>query len=306
MTSWRSLLAIAILAFCACRPGQTQSGASPQLWYFHHSYLSNPGAVTSSEALIDQAAAAGYSGMVLWDSSIDFLQDSGWNSSYMSQVINYAQAKGLAVVPVVAPCGYEVLLHNPNWAEGERVIGTQFRVDPTGTTLQMVNSFPGLVNGGFESGQTAWFGYGDAGVGVDNAVAPTGGASALIANAPANARLDQSFAVQPWRQYHMRMFYKTQSFQGYSQVEVFADNNLAYSRVNQYLSLAASQGWTQWDYTFNSGPHSSMTILTGVWGGSQGDLWFDDISLEETGLIYVLRGNSTPLSVYDPNNPAHV
>jgi hypothetical protein len=141
---------------------------------------------------------------------------------------------------------------------------------------------------------------------VDHTVAHTGGASALIANAPANARLAQSFAVQPWRQYHMRMFYKTQNFQGYSQVEVFADNNFAYGRVNQYLSLAANQGWTQWDYTFNSGPHSSMTILTGVWGGSQGDLWFDDISLEETGLIYVLRGNSTPLSVYDPNNPAHV
>lgn len=260
--------------------------------------------MTSSEALIDQAAAAGYSGMVLWDSGIGFLQDSSWNPSYMSQVIQYAQSKGLAVVPVVAPCGYEVLLHNPNWAEGERVIGTQFRVDPTGTQLQMVNSFPGLMNGGFESGRTAWFGYGDAGVGVDNTVAHSGGASALIANAPANARLAQSFAVQPWRQYHMRMFYKTQNFQGYSQVAVFADNSLAYSRVNQPLTLAASQDWTQWDYTFNSGPHSSMTILMGVWGGSKGDYWLDDISLEETGLVYVLRGTSTPLSVYDANTPA--
>jgi hypothetical protein len=170
----------------------------------------------------------------------------------------------------------------------------------------MVNSFPGLVNGGFEAGQTAWFGYGDAGVGVDNTVAHTGSASARIADAPANARLSQNFAVQPWRQYHMRMFYKTQNFQGYSQVEVFADNNLAYNRVNQPLTLAANQDWTQWDYTFNSGPHTSMTILTGVWGGSKGDYWFDDISLEETGLIYVLRGTSTPLSVYDPNKPAHV
>jgi hypothetical protein len=49
-----------------------------------------------------------------------------------------------------------------------------------------------------------------------------------------------------------------------------------------------------------------MEILLGVWGGSQGSLWFDDITLEETALVYVLRGNSTPLTVYDPNNPAHV
>jgi hypothetical protein len=291
-----------------CKPGRAQSGASPQLWYFHHSYLSNQSAVTSSEAIIDQAAAAGYTGMVLWDSGINFLQDSWWNPSYMSQVIQYAQSKGLAVMPEVAPYGFsnDLLQQNPNWAEGEQLIGTQFRVDPTGTTLQMVNSFPGLVNGGFESGQTAWFAYGDAGVGVDTTVAHTGSASALIANAPANARLSQSFAVQPWRQYHMRMFYKTQNFQGYSQVEVFADHNLAYNRVNQSIALTANQNWTQWDYAFNSGPHTSMTILTGVWGGSKGDYWLDDISLEETGLIFVLRGTSTPLSVYDPGNPAQV
>ena len=307
MTSWKSLLNIAILVSCACHPGRTQPGATPQLWYLHHSYLSNQGAVTSSEALIDQAVAAGYTGMVFWDSGINFLQDSSWNASYMSQVIQYAQSKGLAVLPEVAPYGssYDLLLHNPNWAEGEQVIGTEFRVDPSGTQLQMVNSFPGLVNGGFESGQTAWFSYGDAGVGVDNTVAHSGSASALIANAPANARLYQTFAVQPWRQYHMRMFYKTQNFQGYSQVEVFADGDFAYNRINQPLTLAANQEWTQWDFTFNSGPHTSMAILAGVWGGSKGNYWLDDISVEETGLVYVLRGTSTPLSVYDPNNPAH-
>jgi hypothetical protein len=226
----------------------------------------------------------------------------------MTTVIQYAQSKGLAVMPLVAPYGasYDMLMENPNWAEGEQMVGTEFKVDPTGKTLQVVNSFPGLVNGGFESGQTAWFGYGDAGVSVDTTVAHSGSASALIANAPANARLSQTFTVQPWRQYHMQMFYQTQSFQGYSQVELFADNNVAYNRVNQPLTLAATQGWTEWDQTFNSGPHTSITILMGVWGGSKGDLWFDDISLQETGLVYVLRGTSTPLTVYNPANPTQV
>ncbi|MGA2412457.1 MAG: hypothetical protein ABSG46_18985, partial [Candidatus Binataceae bacterium] len=231
MTSWKSALTLAILASCACKSGRTQAGGTPQLWYYHHSYLNSTAAVTSSEAIIDQAASAGYTGLVLWDSGIDFLQYSWWNPSYMTTVIQYAQSKGLAVMPLVAPYGhsYDMLIENPNWAEGERLVGTQFQVDPTGKTLQVVNSFPGLVNGGFESGQTGWFGYGDAGVGIDNTVAHSGSASALIANAPGNARLSQTFAVQPWRQYHMRMFYQTQSFQGFSQVELFADNNLAYN-----------------------------------------------------------------------------
>src|SRR5580698_1369314 len=130
MPSWKSLLTIVILASCACKSGRTQSGANPQLWYFHHSYLTSAAAVTSSEAIIDQAAAAGYTGMVLWDSGINLLQTPSWNPSYMEQVVQYAQSKGLAVMPQVAPYGhsYDMLMQNPNWAEGEQVIGTQFRV----------------------------------------------------------------------------------------------------------------------------------------------------------------------------------
>jgi len=262
--------------------------------------------VQSSEALIDRAAAAGYTGMVLWDSGIEFLQDSWWNRSYMMQVVQYAQSKGLAVMPAVASNGYEILLENPNWAEGQRVIGTQFRVDATGKALQVVDSFPGLVNSSFEEGRTGWFAYGDAGVGVDNTVSHSGRASALIANAPGNARISQRFAVQPWRQYHLRLFYKTRNFQGFSQLEIFGDNNIAYNRVNEQLRPGTNQEWKQVDYAFNSGPHSNLTILTGVWGGSKGSYWLDDISLEETGLVYVLRGASTPLSVYDADNPAHI
>src|SRR3984957_3962496 len=188
----------------------------------------------------------------------------------MTTVIQYAQSKGLSVMPLVAPYGnsYDMLMENPNRAEGEHWTGTKLQGDPTGKTLQVVNSFPGLVNGGFESGQSAWFGYGDPGLSVDHTVAHSGSASALIANAPGNARISQSFAVQPWRQYHLRMFYKTQNFAGFSQLEIFGDNNFSYNRVNEQLRLGANQEWKQVDFAFNSGPHSALTILTGVWGGS--------------------------------------
>ncbi|MDQ6675795.1 MAG: hypothetical protein M3Z09_00700 [Acidobacteriota bacterium] len=261
--------------------------------------------------MIDRAAASGYTGIVMWDTGINVLQYSWWNSSYMKQVIQYARAKGLKVMPQVAPYGHssDMLRRNPNWAEGEPVVGTRFQVDSDGRNLHIVNSFPGLVNGGFESGKTAWFGYGDAGAVIDTSVTHSGTASGLISgalNGSANARLFQKFAVQPWRQYHMRMFTKTQNFQGYAQVLAFGDDNLAFNRVNVGLSTPANQDWTQWDYTFNSGNHTVMSILMGVWGGNQGNLWFDDISLEETALVYVVRGAGNPVSVYDPGNPGRV
>ncbi len=299
-------LVSALALSCAFLSAQTQKPM--ELWYFHHSYVNSQAAVAPSEALIDQAAAAGYTGLALWDTGINVLQYSWWNPAPLQQVIQYALSKGLKVMPLVAPYGHstDMLRQNWSWAEGERVNGTQFQVDSKGQTLQVINSFPGLTNGGFEQGKTTWFGFGDAGTTVDYSTSHSGAASGLITANPGNSRFSQTFTVQPWRQYHMRMFTKTQNFSGYSQVLVYGDNNYAYNRVNQQLSTPANSGWTQWDYTFNSGPHSTMSILMGAWGGTQGSLWFDDVTLEETALVYVIRGASLPLSVYDPNNPSHV
>ena len=140
-TLWKSLPVAVILFSGACQSARTQAGPAPrQLWYFHHSYLNNAEAVRRSQAIIDRAAAAGYSGMVLWDSGIEFLQDSWWDRSYMSQVVRYAESKGLAVMPNVAAWGAEILHENPNWAEGQRVIGTRFRVDPSGRERETIQA----------------------------------------------------------------------------------------------------------------------------------------------------------------------
>lgn len=77
----------------------------PQMWYRHNSYLTSPSAGISSEAIIDQAATAGYTGMVLWDSAINGLNVPGWNNSYLQQVATYAASKGLQLIPYVAPFG---------------------------------------------------------------------------------------------------------------------------------------------------------------------------------------------------------
>ena len=78
--------------------------------------------------------------------------------------------------------------------------------------LQLVNSFPGLTNAGFENGRTSWFRMGDAGTDVDTTISHSGATSGIIRNAPANARFFQIVDLQPWRQYHLRLFFKTRIF----------------------------------------------------------------------------------------------
>ena len=288
----------------------------PQLWYWQHSYLSTDDALRSTELLIDRAQAAGYTGVVFWDSSFSFLSDSFWpkeNVLRLRTALRYAADKHLRVVVTAAPFGYsnDALQANPNWAESERVVGSRFRVDATHKTLKPINSLPPLVNPGFEQSQSGWFGLHDPGTGVDRQTAHSGKASAVVRYAPGNGRFRQLVKLTPWRQYHFRIFYKTKAFQGLSQVEVLdASGPQRFRPTLTLLDASFKAGdttdWRSLDYSFNSRDATSAYVYFGVWGGNMGTIWFDDATLEETALVYVTRRPGTPVTVYDPNDPARV
>jgi len=116
----------------AAWPPLPPTPATPELWYWHHSFLS-PNASdepAASEALIDRAAAAGYHGLALWDSMLDLVGPSGFDGSKLATVIAYAHGRGLDVLAAGPPYGWsnDILRSNPNLAEGQCVIGTQFKV----------------------------------------------------------------------------------------------------------------------------------------------------------------------------------
>jgi hypothetical protein len=267
-------------------------------------------AYRKSCALLDKAAAAGYTGLALWDSGLDYLGNPSWpakNEKHMRDFLNYAVSKRMKIIAAPALYGYsnEMLERNPNWAESQRVIGARFEVDRSGARLNFKNSFPGLHNGGFENGATDWFSTGDKGLGL-NSVAHSGSHSAVIVDAPGNARLRQKFPLQPWRQYHLRLFYKSSGFHGAPMISVFDGGSTKKVRFNVSLNVNGTRDWTQLDYTFNSQDSTEGELYMGVWGGSSGLLWFDDISLEETALIYLTRRPGTPVRVYDPAQPSVV
>lgn len=285
---------------------------TPQLWYWHHSLLNNPQAVESSKKLIDRAYEDGYTGVAFWDVSFEYLGTPLWAAyyaQYVQEAMSYAVSKGMKVMAPVAPFGYsnDLLEYHPEWAEAQRVVGTEFQVNSNATRLELINSFPGLLNPGFESGRVDWFDIGDPGVGLDTSVAHTGRASAVIHNAPADGRIRQLMHVKPWRQYHLRFFYKSRAYRGYAQFGIFDPSNFSMVRVTDEIRAGVSQDWTEADYAFNSQDSTELWLYLGVYGGNSGWLWLDDIEVEETALVYVTRGRAgTPLEVYDPNNPSMV
>jgi hypothetical protein len=292
--------------------------ATPQLWYWHQSYLSttNPAEPMHSEALIDQAVDAGYTGLALWDAACNHLNKPGFDPSMLQTVMQYAVAQGLQVLPDTAPFGYSndgMLYEDGNLAEGMAVVGTQFTVAAGGAAadggnvLAPINSLPPVVNGDFEGGETGWFSLGDPRVSLDTTASDcySGNACAEIsgsATATDNARLEQGLTLTPWRLYHIQFWMSTNSLAGNNlEVEVldFSNPSNTVTLMDSVVDAAsATTGWTEYDLAFNSRDSTAVGLYLGMWGGNQGTVWIDDILAEETSLVNVLRRDGTPVSVY--------
>jgi len=280
-----------------------------ELWYQHASFINSDDRVRESKELIDKAVAAGYTGALFWDSSWFMMGNKDWdpdNEDRLKEVLKYAKHRHLKTVAEAAPYGWsnDVLAVNPNWGEAQRVVGAQFQVTADGKSLQLKNSFPGLVNGDFESGKTGWFEMGDPNLEITPDA--HGGHSALaIVDPPGNARITQTFSVQPWRQYHLSFAYKAVGPQlGGPMVLVMDPTSPDVKRLEVYLKEA--KNWVESDYLFNSGSSTTLRIYAGVWGGARGTIELDDIKLEETDLVWVTHRQGAPFKLYDPQDPSKV
>jgi hypothetical protein len=282
---------------------------SMELWYQHSGYNTTDAAVQKSKELIDKAAAAGYTGALFWDSSFNMMGNPDWNpdnEDRLKDVMNYAHKRHLKAIAEAAPFGWsnDVLAVNPNWAEAQRVVGTRFEVAPDGRSLKLVNSLPALVNGNFASGQTGWFDMGDSHVAVV-ANARGGTAAVTMVDPPGNARIRQKIKVHPWRQYHLSFFYKAVGAQvGSPMVIVYDGSNL--DKMRFIVNLHETADWMNPHYLFNSGDSTELAIYMGVWGGAKGTIEFNDVQLEETGLVWLAHREGAPFKLYDPENPSKV
>lgn len=306
MTYFSRLLFLSVVLVSAAL-GQIDT---PVLWYWQNAYPQSADDVSKVKEQINLAASYGYTGVAFWSSAFTFVGSTvhpANNVAFMQNLISYARSKGMKTMATTFPYGYsdDALINNPNLAEGMHISGSRFTVNASKTALVPVNSFGGLANPGFESGRTGWFSWGDSNMGIDSTVAHSGAASGYVTNAAGNARFAQTLNLTPWRQYHGRVFVKTANFSGYTMVQVW-DQASGVALFNTSIQQQGTKDWTELDFTFNSRGMTQPQLMFGVWGGSSGTMWFDDASIEETSLVYVLRRPGTPLEAYNPASPGTV
>lgn len=249
----QSLAAVLLLAVGA-------AAEERELWFYYPTNLLVDENVDRLERVFRRAARAGYTHVHLTDSKFCRLEEMPARYfANVSRVRALAEELRLELIPGVFPLGWsnDLLYHDPNLAEGLPVKDALFVVRAGEGRLvpDPSVSFPG---GDFED-LTLW-------TWKDDTVVSDRGAARIRDPRGANARIVQRLRVAPFRQYHISVRIKTDSFQGTPEVKVLAEG-----RVLNYndLGVRPTQDWTEHHTIFNSLEHSEVAVYFGAWGGGE-------------------------------------
>ena len=283
-------------------------------WVYLAVNLQGEGETEHAMSILRRAKSAGYNGILMADYKfhvLDRVVDRYFKN--IKTVRSLADELGLEIIPAVAPFGYSngILSHNPNLAE-ELPVKELSMVVSKGVAIIDTNWKP-LAAGGFENSnndKASGWDYQD-GPGslsfIDTKVKHAGKASLrferLSSVEPKNGlgRLIHKVRGKAWRQYHASMWIKTDGFEKSNEVRLMAINAAGRTLSHSFLGVKPTQDWTLHHSVFNSLESDDFTFYCGVWGGTTGKIWFDDVHLEEVPFINLLRRDDCPLVVADEN-----
>ena len=284
-------------------------------WVFIHSQLPVAGNLERVIELMERTARVGGNGIVLTEESL-----SGGRPPTDAEIERADKLKaaaerlGLQIIPTV--CGPRaVLRHNVNLVEAMPVRDALFVVRD-GVAVHVPDPPRSLANSGFEAGSgaepTGWtITPGRADIALDNTVRRGGKRSLRLSFSRAAAdagqvvstNVEQVVEVTPWRQYVLTVWTRNDDFApaGNFQAWVMATPGsgkpsapLAFTQWQQ----GADSAWRANRAVFNSQAYRQITVRLQAWN-ARGVLRLDDVTLEEVGLLNLVRRSGCPLAVRD-------
>ena len=314
------ILVVAVQCFAQARAGDKLQ----QRWLYLQTNLQVAENVEKTESLLRRAAKAGYNGVVLADYKLNILDRVPQHYfKHAEQVKQLCEELKLELIPTVAPIGYSdgLLAHNPNLAEGIPAKETPFAVlggnirqlSPFATDSLGIGKSEYLFGGSFEAHKehkASGFDLQD-GPGTLSFVDSEekhGGAKSLRWKRTTggrdyvNARVALPVKVAPWQQYHLSVWIKTRQYDAVGDVKLFAMGADGRILSHSNLGVKRDQDWTEHHVVFNTLDNRSVRIYCGTWGLRGGQLWMDDLQLEETAFVNLVRRPGCPLKVVDGND----
>lgn len=262
-----------------------------QKWVYIQTNLLPAEIATQVEQLIQRAGKAGYDHALIADSKFNRLADMPEKYfKHVAHLREVAEQAQVEMVPAVFGMGYsnDLLSRDPNLAEGLPVKGAPFIV--IGGEARAVTEAPAaLLNRDFANAdkRNGW-------KLLDDCVKIEDGTLHMKEPSGGNARAMQPLKVLPFRCYHISVRVKSREFGGQAEVKVLAGGQ----QLNPaYLRATKTQEWTEHHVIFNSLNHTEAGLYLGAWGAKGGEIWWDDVKLEESGLVNLLRREGCPFTV---------
>ncbi|MBI2486486.1 MAG: carbohydrate binding domain-containing protein [Deltaproteobacteria bacterium] len=284
-------------------------------YVFFRGNMSREADVNRLLSLMNRAAAVGYNGFVIGDRSY-WMNMEKQPRSYLIKnfalIRNKASELGLAIIPVVFDQKGPTR-KDRNLAEAFPVKGTKFVVKGTSAHVEAEPPVE-LQDPGFENymghqpynwtvdrpGKTTF---------IDTIEKHSGKASVKIKDPGVgdpqhgHARIRQEVSVAPFRAYELSVWIKTKNYNKPDEVRIYVsgerNDDKLYSKVNYAREhIDSTQEWKKYTINFNSLNHKKITVWLGAWSKKgRGEVWFDDVTLEEIGLKKMVRRPSIPITV---------
>ena len=236
---------------------------------------------------------------------------AGWEperKARLAQLKKTCDANGVEIIPIIWSIGYGTMLgRNPNFVEGLPCKDIPYIVKGRKAFL---NSHDKLVieNGDFEQhdgDKFAWKGWIDA-LGTrsfaDTTVAHGGKCSVRLEkfsdDKHGHGRVCMFVKLTPNRRYRLRLFAKSEGLvpnKGRFMLQFYGRNGSQKAAVTP--DIAPTQDWKEYSLVFSNGDMAEGNLYVGMWGGVEGKLWIDDITLEADGVSDVIRRDGTPFTV---------
>ena len=303
MRSWVVVGWLCVLMLASVALGWAAAGPEQQLskrWLFIWQDLDTPEQVDSVIALFPRAEAAGYNAVLIWYQMAP---------SRVEELKEAAKQHHLDIIPIIMANP-----HDPNYTEGLLAKDALFVARGKTATFQPDNPTKAL-NGDFEEVRGDHFGgwgfQDDEGktIFADHEVVHSGKTALRMENVKTgnqygHCRLSQKIKLQPYRQYHISVWTKTEDWKPTeAEIKVITDSDRVISF--QTFPVKSTEDWRRHDIVFNSLSYTDATLYLGNWSNSMGRLWWDDLNVEEIGLVNALRRPGCPVTVRGENGTTY-
>ncbi len=286
-----SLLAFLPLSVLAEQP-KPSAARFEKRWLFVWRDMSDAKEVDRVIERMPSAKSAGYNGVVL---------SPNIPPAKAGELREAAKRNGLDLVAIVMGNS-----RDRNYMEGLPVKDALFVVRD-GVAVHQPDNPTRVANGDFEEFKenhfARWGFQDDEGVTtfVDTGVKHAGKASLRMENIGKNehrhCRIMQTIKLQPFRQYHISVWVKTEGMTPADPEVKLLKKNGEGGISFQTFRTERTQDWRRVDLGFNSMDNTEGNLYLGSWYGKDGKVWWDDLVVEEVGLINVLRRPGCPVSV---------